>query len=91
MEQQTGTPPPALQSRPTLKMPLAYYVECFHEVSSDRSYAQGQPLRLSTMQIEVYRRTFEIADKFDFHSYIRMIDQVYLLELDKFHKSKEKS
>ena len=91
MQEQTGIQPPALANRPTLSNPWSYYMECFYEVTTDRGYDQGYPLRLTTQQLEVYRRIFGVLDTpLEFQDRLRLIDRVYLAELRKYQDAKTK-
>ena len=72
-----GQDPPALRNRPELLDRLAWYFDCFQEMSSDRSYAEGTPLRLTTGQMHSYWKAYELYNFEDFSRMIRLIDSIW--------------
>lgn len=81
-----GQDPPALKNRPQLLNRLQWYFECFTEMTSDRSYTQGYPLRLSTSQIHAYWRIYGLSDMEDFIDKIKQIDSIWIAKQNEKHK-----
>jgi hypothetical protein len=88
-EEQTGQPSSTLLSKPRLLARLAWPYECFIDLSVDRSYTHGQPLRLSTSQIKSYFDAFEMQETEEFEAFyykIRQIDRVWSEAVSKHSK-----
>jgi hypothetical protein len=85
--QEQGQDSPALRNRPELLENLHYYYDAFSELSSDRSYTQGSPLRLSTGQIHTYWSVYGLYNFEDFADKIKLIDSIWS---SKLHEKQEK-
>ena len=84
-----GQTVPALEDRPTLLPRLRWYFDCFVELDSDRSYASGHPLRLSTGQMHAYWKAYELYNFEDFSGKIRQIDDIWSTKRDEKRKREE--
>lgn len=85
-----GQDPPALRNRPRLLDRLQWYFECFTDMTGDRSYTQGYPLRLSTSQIHAYWQIYGLYAMEDFIDKIKMIDSIWITKQSEKHEKESK-
>jgi hypothetical protein len=88
MAEATGVVPPFMLNRPILRAGLNWYLECFYELTHDRGYSNGYPLRLTTGQIATYMQVFGVTEGYEFHEVIHLVDEAYLIQLDAQRKAK---
>ena len=70
-----GVPVPSLDNRPKLLGHLEQIMDMFDEMSMDRRYTQGLPLRLTTSDIRTYWEIFVGTDFEFFYRTMRIIDR----------------
>lgn len=70
-----GIPVPSLDNRPVLMRHLEQVMPIFDELSHDRRYTQGHPLRLTTVDIKTYWEVFVGVEFEHFYLTMRTIDR----------------
>ena len=80
MQEEQGTPPPALERRPQLSRYQYWLSEEFTKLSRDRSYTEAGPMALSTGIIRTYYDAFDMGyyDFDNFHLWMTRIDDIWL-------------
>ena len=73
--QSKGAKVPSLENKPSLLDALDPMVSMFDEMSHDRRYTQGYPLRLTTTDIKTYWGIFVGVEFEHFYAMIRLIDR----------------
>ena len=73
--QSKGAKVPSLENKPVLLDVLDPMVSMFDEMSHDRRYTQGYPLRLTTTDIKTYWDVFVGVEFEHFYAMIRLIDR----------------
>ena len=73
--QAKGAKVPSLENKPQLFRPLDPMMSMFDEMSHDRRYTQGFPLRLTTTDIKTYWDVFVGVEFEHFYLMMRLLDR----------------
>ena len=85
----SGTLPAALANKPELGPVLGWYYDEYNMLARDRRTDQGYPTNVTTTDINAYCQFFNVDNRHEFYHYMRMIDDIYLVEWYKRKKAKD--
>ena len=83
IQESTGKPSAALESKPELTEIQRYYVDCYSELSKCRRYTESGPTPLAIPDIRDYYEVFELIDFESLFDWVTTIDSIWLEEVSK--------